>query len=188
MGQGAAGAAAGDARPNEIHLIQIEWKKRREIAASFLAELNMTTNHNRREFLKVSSGALALAALAPSALGAEVSTPKKRELKKGYMLNTFPQGKNLSMLEKFQMLKEAGFDGVEPNSHSDRNEILEAQDKTGLAVASISCGPHTRMFSHAAPSERKKGLDGLLHALRDAKAFCAKSILVVAVGVDEKTS
>src|SRR6478672_10591729 len=118
----------------------------------------------------------------------ENSTTKKRELKKGYMLNTFPQGKNLSVLEKFQMLKDAGFEGVEPNSHSDRKEILEARDKTGLAVASISCGTHTRFFSHPAASERKKGSDGLRQALQDAKAFGAKSVLVVAGGVDEKTT
>jgi hexulose-6-phosphate isomerase len=138
--------------------------------------------------LKSSSVALALAAVTPSLLSQENSAQKKRALKKGYMLNTFPQGKNLSLLEKIKLLKDAGFDGVEPNSHSDQNEVLEACEKTGLAIASISCGPHTRMFSHAAPSERKKGLDGLLHALRDAKAFGAKSILVVAGGVDEKTS
>jgi hexulose-6-phosphate isomerase len=148
----------------------------------------MTTNRSRREFLKTSSAAVVLASLAPNVFSQENSAPKKRTLKKGYMLNTFPQGKNLSLLAKFQMLKDAGFDGVEPNSHSDQNEVLEACEKTGLAIASISCGPHTRMFSHAAPSERKKGLDGLLHALRDAKAFGAKSILVVAGGVDEKTS
>ncbi|MEO5804024.1 MAG: sugar phosphate isomerase/epimerase family protein [Verrucomicrobiota bacterium] len=118
----------------------------------------------------------------------ENSPLKKRELKKGYMLNTFPQGKNLSTLDKFQMLKDAGFEGVEPNSHSDRAEVLDACDKTGLAVASISCGPHTRLFSHPAPSERQKGLDGLRQALQDAKAFGAKSVLVVAGGVDEKTS
>ena len=116
------------------------------------------------------------------------SSPKKRGLKKGYMLNTFPQGKNLSLLEKFQMLKDAGFDGVEPNSHSDRKEILDAQEKTGLAVASISCGTHTRFFSNPAPGERKKGSDGLREALHDAKAFGAKSVLVVAGVVDEKTT
>ena len=148
----------------------------------------MTTNQNHTDLLKMSSGAFVLAALASSVSGAEVSTPKKRDFKKGYMLNTFPQGKNLSMLEKFQMLKDAGFDGVEPNSHSDRKEILEARDKTGLAVASISCGTHTRFFSHPAAGERQKGLDGLKQALQDAKAFGAKSVLVVVGGVDEKIS
>jgi hexulose-6-phosphate isomerase len=85
-------------------------------------------------------------------------------------------------------LKDAGFDGVEPNSHSDRKEVMEARDKTGLEIASISCGPHTRMFSHAAPGERQKGLDGLRQALQDAKVFGAKSVLVVAGIVDEKTT
>jgi L-ribulose-5-phosphate 3-epimerase len=112
----------------------------------------------------------------------------KRELKKGYMLNTFPEGKNYSLLEKFQMLKDAGFEGVEVRSHSDQKEVLEARDKTGLAIASVAAGPQTRPFSSPNPSERARAVDGLKQALRDAKTYGASSVLTVAGGVDENIS
>jgi L-ribulose-5-phosphate 3-epimerase len=138
---------------------------------------------NRRNFLKLTSGTIAAAVITP-ALFAQAPA-RKRSLKKGYMLNAFPQAKNLKMLDKFKMLKAAGFDGVEPNSHADRKDMLEARDQTGLEIASISCGDHSRMLALPAPSERQKGVDGLLYALETAKAAGAKSILVVAGGVNE---
>jgi L-ribulose-5-phosphate 3-epimerase len=129
---------------------------------------------------------MALAAFVPGALRAEGAPVKKRELKKGYFLNTFP-GK-YSVLEKFTMLKEAGFDGVEPPCHMDQAEVLKACEATGLKIASVSCGTYTRSLSSANPATRKQGLDGLMQGLRDAKAYGATSVLVVAGNVDEKTS
>ena len=38
------------------------------------------------------------------------------------MLSTFP-GKDLPLLEKFKMLKAAGFDGVEPPSHLNYQDV-----------------------------------------------------------------
>ena len=138
----------------------------------------------RRQFLQLTS----TAAIATAAGSAIAQTPAKRALKKAYMLNSFPQTKNLSLLEKFKMLKAAGFDGVEPNSHLDRDEVLKARDEVGLEIASISCGEHTRMLSDAAPSVRKQGLDALMYALESAKAYGAKSILVVPGVVNERMS
>src|SRR5262245_30637223 len=112
----------------------------------------------------------------------------KRELKKGYMLNTFPEGKNFSTLEKFQLLKDTGFEGVEVRSHSDQKEILEARDKTGLAIPSVAAGPHTRPLASPNPSERARAVEGLKQALRDAKAYGASSVLTVCGGVDERVS
>ncbi len=112
----------------------------------------------------------------------------KRELKKGYMLNTFPEGKNLSLLEKFQMLKDAGFEGVEVRSHYDQKEVLAARDKTGLAIPSVAAGQHTRPLSSPNPGDRARAVEGLKQALRDAKAYGASSVLTVAGIVDEKIS
>src|SRR5688572_7749809 len=116
----------------------------------------MKASIDRRRFLQLGSATFVATALGGSSLFAQAE-PKKRALKKGYMLNAFPPAKNLKILDKFKLLKAAGFDGVEPNSHLDRAEILQAQEATGLEVASISCGDHTRMFSNQAPSERQKG-------------------------------
>lgn len=115
-------------------------------------------------------------------------TTKKRDLKKGFTIASFPPAKNLSLPDKFQMLKDAGFAGVEMNIFSTREEVLEASNKTGLPVIGIACGPHPRAFSDPSTTERKKGLEGLLQDLRNAKDYGAKSILLVPGGVNEKIS
>jgi L-ribulose-5-phosphate 3-epimerase len=86
------------------------------------------------------------------------------------------------------MLKGAGFEGVEVRSHADRAEVLAARDATGLAVPSVVAGQQTRSLSSPNPAERARGVEGLQHALRDAKAYGASSVLTVAGGVNEKTS
>jgi hexulose-6-phosphate isomerase len=111
----------------------------------------------------------------------------KRSLKKGYMLNTFP-GKDLPLLDKFKMLKEAGFDGVEPPSHLSQEEILKAQDATGLEIPSVSCGQQSRPLSQPDPAKRAAAVAGIEQALRDAKAYGASSILVVPGGISAEIS
>ena len=103
------------------------------------------------------------------------------------MMNTFPKS-SLTWLEKFKLLKEAGFDGAEPPSHLDQKEILKARDESGLSIASVVSGAHTRSLSAPAPSIRQRGVDGLKQALRDANAYGAKSVLCVAGVVDENVS
>src|SRR5947208_11182513 len=121
----------------------------------------------RRDFLKSSAAALAVATLDSVTLPAAEAAGKKRDLKKAYMLGTFP-GKDLPLLEKFKTLKSAGFDGVEPPSHLDQDEVLRARDEAGLLVPSVSCGHHSRALSHANPAERAKGVEGVKQALREA--------------------
>jgi hexulose-6-phosphate isomerase len=141
---------------------------------------------NRHDFLKLGFAALAAAGVGP--MTASVAVPAtKRDLKKGYMLNTFP-GRELPLLEKFKMLKASGFEGVEPPSHLDQDEVLRARDETGLQIASVSCGQHSRKLSHESPAQRAVGLEGVKQALRDAKRYGASSVLVVPGGVDERTS
>ena len=112
---------------------------------------------------------------------------KKRNLKKGYMLSTFP-GKDLPLLEKFRMLKTAGFDGVEPPSHLNQDDVLKARDETGLTVCSVSCGVHSRALSHPDPSKRAEAVEGVKQGVRDAKHYGASSVLVVPGVVSEKIS
>src|SRR5215468_10634044 len=97
---------------------------------------------NRREFLRTSSGLLAAAGLARTALGAEEKKSEegaapKRSLKKGIMWATV--GVKGSVLEKMKAIKTAGFEGVEMMSHMDQKEVLRARDETGLVIPSV-CG------------------------------------------------
>src|SRR5204863_3874679 len=133
---------------------------------------------NRRDFLKCGSSALAIAALSSAGVVAAEPSSKKRDLKKGYMLGTFPL-KDLPLLEKFKMLKAAGFDGVEPPSPLPQEEVLRARDESGLIIPSVSCGQHSRDLSHADPARRATAVEGIQQALRDAKRYGATSILVV---------
>src|SRR3954462_4751540 len=121
----------------------------------------------RRDFLKQCSRALALAALSQTPFAAESEPPvKKRQIKKGIMWGTV--GVPGSVLEKCKMLKEAGFEGFEPNSHMDQDEVLRARDATGLVCPSVCCSTHWgNPVSDPNPEVRAKGLDGLKQALRD---------------------
>jgi L-ribulose-5-phosphate 3-epimerase len=141
---------------------------------------------NRREFLVATGTAAAFASMGAIGVAAE-SASRKRPLRKGYMLQTFPGGKNKppTLLEQFKLLQEAGFAGVEPRSHLDQDEILAARDATGLAIASVSCGAQSRLLANASPATRQQGVAGIQQALRDAKRYGAKSILVVPGVVSE---
>ena len=128
----------------------------------------------------------ALLATGVSLVGAEAPA-KKRSLKKGYMLNTFPD-KDLPLVEQFKMLRKAGFDGVEPPSHLDQEEVLRARDASGLEIPSVSCGVHSRMLSEANATKRAEGVEGVKQALRNAKRYGASSVLVVPGTVSAGTS
>ena len=143
----------------------------------------------RREFLKHTSAAITLAAIAPalSAAEAPAASGKKRALKKGIMYATI--GFKGSVLEKFRAVKEAGFEGVEPMSHMNQDEVMKAFAETGLKAASVCCNTHwDKPLSDPDPTVREKGLAGLKVALADAKRYGASSVLLVPGVVNDKVS
>ena len=144
----------------------------------------------RREFLKNSAGALALAALAPGALAAEQTPPAPaptRAIQKGIMWGTV--GVKGAVLEKMKAVKEAGFEGAEMMSHMDVDEVLRARDETGLAIPSV-CGQHHwgKPLSHPDPKVRAEGLEALKQTLREAKRYGASSVLLVPAVVSKEVS
>ena len=128
---------------------------------------------NRRSFLKNTASAAVAAALSPAAHAAS-----KRNLRKAIMYSTI--GFKGSVLEKFQAMKEAGFDGVEPLGAMNRDEVIAAFKETGLKAASVCDHIHWQK-TLSSPSEniRKDGLDGLILSLQDAHAYGATSVLLV---------
>ena len=85
-----------------------------------------------------------------------------------------------SVLEKFRVMKEAGFEGVEPMGGMNRDEVLSAFKETGLQAASVCDHIHwEKPLSAPDEATRKLGLDGLLQSLRDARAYGAGSVLLV---------
>lgn len=131
--------------------------------------------NTRREFLKSTAVGIGLAGTftLPS-----FAAEKKRPIKKALMISTL--GIKGSTLEKFKALKAAGFDGVEPMSHMDQDEVMKALDETGLKAASVCCATHwAKPLSDPNPSTRENGVEGVKQALRDAKRWGASSILLV---------
>ncbi len=118
-------------------------------------------------------GGAAAAAFAPDA-----SPVSKRNLRKAIMYSTI--GVKGSVLEKFRVMKEAGFEGVEPMGAMNRDEVLAAFKETGLQAASVCDHIHwAKPLSAPDEATRKLGLDGLLQSLRDAHAYGAGSVLLV---------
>ena len=162
---------------------------------------------HRRTFLRTS--ALAVAAAPLGLLAAEAEKKKRaardavdlpafkpsratpRANKKGFMFSTFraTPGKTQSLREKFQMLKTAGFHGLEIQSGNDQKEVLAARDAAGLEIPSVLLATHwTHPFTDPNPSKRETSVEALKIALRDAKAYGAKSVLVVPAVVNKTTS
>lgn len=110
--------------------------------------------------------------------------PPPRSIKKGIMWGSNRVGK--TVMEKFVSAKEAGFDGIEVNSHLDRNEVLKAMDATGLPVPSVCGAMHWKfLLSDPDPKVRADGVDALKLSLEDAKAFGADTVLLVPGRVTE---
>jgi L-ribulose-5-phosphate 3-epimerase len=135
----------------------------------------------RREFLICGASALALAALTPGVIASEgkkAEASAKRTLKKGIMWATV--GVKGSVLEKMQVVKDAGFEGVEMMSHMNQDEVLRARDATGLVIPSV-CGRDHWKLPLSSPDEkvRAEGLEALKQTLRDAKRYGASSVLLV---------
>jgi L-ribulose-5-phosphate 3-epimerase len=128
---------------------------------------------NRRSFLKITASGLTAAAFVPSATAAV-----KRDLRKAIMYSTI--GVKGSVMEKFRVMKEAGFEGVEPLGGMNRDEVLAAFKETGLKAASVCCHTHwEKPLSAPDEATRKIGFDGFVQSLHDAKAYGASSVLLV---------
>lgn len=151
----------------------------------------MNHQFNRRDFLKTTSGLLATATLGATSLlaqdAATSASPKKRALKKAIMFATVP-GK-ASVADKFKMIRDAGFDGVEAMSAMDNDEVLKARDAAGLSIPSVCDSVHwAKTLSDPNPSARAVGLEGLQTALKDCKAYGGSSVLLVPAVVNEHVS
>jgi hexulose-6-phosphate isomerase len=130
---------------------------------------------DRRTFLK-QTGGLMLAAATGAALHA--AEAKRRPLRKAIMYATI--GIKGSVLEKLQAVKAAGFEGVEPMSHMNQDEVLRALEATGLKAASVCCNTHwSKPLSHPDERARAEAVEGVLQALKDAKRYGASSVLLV---------
>jgi L-ribulose-5-phosphate 3-epimerase len=139
-------------------------------------------NASRRTFLKQTAFLTGAAVVSPS-----FAQKSKRNIRKAIMYATV--GVKGSVLEKFQQVKDAGYEGVEAMSHMNQAEVLKARDATGLIVPSVCGSKHwDKTLSHPNESVREEGLQALLQTLQDAKAYGAKSVLLVPGVVNREVS
>lgn len=94
---------------------------------------------------------------------------------------------NASLRDKFQLLRDLGFDGVELSSPNtfDPDEVLAARDASGLAIAGVVDSVHwSQPLNHPDPVVRKLGREGLEQAIRDARLYSGPHVLLVPAVVD----
>jgi len=131
---------------------------------------------DRRTFLKAAGASMALPTLAASTATAQDS---KSRWKKAFMLGAVSKG---PVLKHFQLLKEAGFEGVEllsPNEF-DQDEVLKARDETGLIIHGISGSVHWNApLSSPDPKVVERGLTAIRKSILDCKAYGGTTVLLV---------
>ncbi len=141
---------------------------------------------DRRTFLKSTATAVAAATVAgPSARGGDGSSCP---WKKAFMLGGVSSG---AILPHFELLKEAGFEGVElisPNK-LDRDEVLAARDKTGIKIHGVSGSVHWKdTLSDPDPAVVERGLAAIRKEMEDCKAYGGTTVLVVPAVVTPRVS
>jgi hexulose-6-phosphate isomerase len=135
----------------------------------------------RREFLQKSScalGGLALGSCSTAKmLESSLETPLKYKSLKFGMIDD-----DLTVMDKFKLIKDLGFHGVElnwPNELSEK-EILAARDKTGIHIPGTVNSVHwKKQLSNPDPTVRKECVDATIEALHKTKLYGGDTVLLV---------
>jgi len=140
----------------------------------------MNTSVNRREFLvRSSSLAIGGALLGSAAMGRPAVAASG--IRKGACIGVLPE--KMTVLEKFEVAKRAGFEGVEPdtlNSADEVKEYKEAAEKTGVKITSIMNSDHWKYpLSDNDPEVVKKCIEGLKTSMHNAHDLGAGAVLLV---------
>ncbi len=145
----------------------------------------------RREFMESAAlgGAALITPVAMSSASMQRTSAAPRAIKKSLK---YPMVRTEGTIrEKFKLLREIGFHGVELDSPSnlDRDEVLRAKDETCLAIPGVIDSKHwSKPFSHPDPNVRAEGRRALEIALHDAKAYGATTVLLVPAVVNKEVS
>ncbi len=138
---------------------------------------------DRRDFILKS----ALAASVVSAAGTTTFAKSTTEIKAAQPMvkKSLKWGmvkEDLSVMDKFKLLKDLGYDGVELDSPNelDMKEVLAARDKTGLLLPGTVNSLHWKFpLSDPDPAKRSQCTKSIEKALWDTKAYGGTTVLVV---------
>ncbi len=138
---------------------------------------------NRRTFVIQSVGAATAISMTPSSCFAQEKTPlNKKSLKYGMIKE------DLSVFEKFKLVRDLGFDGVELDSPNDldEQEILDARDESGIEIPGVVNSAHWKKpLSDPDPSVRTECTESMIHALHKCKLYGGTTVLLVPAVVNE---
>ncbi|MFH1965856.1 MAG: sugar phosphate isomerase/epimerase family protein [Acidobacteriota bacterium] len=150
----------------------------------------MISEIKRREFLKISGAGLAAAGTISGFSSAVAFAAGEQVFKKAIGFGMV-RIDGMSIMDKFKLAKEVGFDGIEmpgPNELDDK-EVLAAQDATGLKIHSIMNTVHWRKpFSDPDPKVREEGMAGMKEAMDKAKMYGAEAVLLVPAVVNKEVT
>jgi hexulose-6-phosphate isomerase len=136
---------------------------------------------NRRNFI-ASTPAL----FAGSLQGAQMS---KLPIKKGIVFNMLPR--DMSILDRFQLAKDVGFEEIECHTETDpkrAEEFKAASEKTGVPIHSVMNSAHWQFpLSSSDPQVVEKSMEGMRTSLRNAKLWGAQTVLLVPAVVNPQT-
>lgn len=98
---------------------------------------------------------------------------------------------DLSVLDKFKLVKDLGFDGIEFNAPVDipLKELIDAKNKTGVLVPSVVNKDHwSKPLSDPDPSVRQFTIESVAKSLEEVKELGGDTVLVVPGVVNDKVS
>lgn len=143
----------------------------------------------RRDFLKTSTIATTAAVVGIDRAAFAVKPVARPLIKKSLKYGMVTE--KLSVLDKFKLLKDLGFDGVELDSPNDLDpkEILEARDKTGLLIPGVVNSFHWKYpLTDPDPKVRETCLNSMIKSLNDCKLYGGTTVLLVPGVVNAGTS
>lgn len=143
----------------------------------------------RKDFIK-SLGILAATSLSTDVIGNTLKVnANSLQIKKG--LGYWMIKEDLSLLDKFKLVKDLGFDGIEFNSPLDipLDDLLEARDKTGIEVPSTVNKDHWgKPISDPDPAMRQFTIDSMAKSLEQTKELGGDTVLLVPGVVSDTVS
>lgn len=141
---------------------------------------------DRRQFIQqTAAGTLGLA--VPQFNFKKSKINNQPLIKKSLKYGMIQEGE--TVLEKFQLVKSLGFDGVELDSPNqlNRQEVLQALDQTSLKIPGVVNSLHWKMpLSHPDSEIREACIGSVFQAIEDCKAYGGDTVLLVAGVVNEE--
>jgi len=143
----------------------------------------------RKDFLKNISLLAGASLAAPLLSSYQTNSFANLKIKKG--LGYWMIQEDLSILDKFKLVKDLGFHGIEFNAPLEVpiKELIDARDKTDIELPSLVNKDHwNRPLSDPDPKVRKFIVESVVKTVQETKMLGGTTVLVVPGIVNEKVS